>query len=123
MTDLTITEQLRQSIDARLAQTPIKFHSSAEIITARQSTCDTCPQKMIQDGIEHCAACGCAIALKTQLNNAQCPLKKWVVTFIPNEPIPTPQPAEPPSTSPLPDGIDPVDPIRPTLITLMLPTY
>ena len=88
MTELTITEQLQQGIIDRLAQTPIEFHSSVETAKARTILCMECPERTLYENVEQCKACGCFIALKAQLNNATCPLNKWKVVIIPNEPPP-----------------------------------
>ncbi len=41
----------------------------------RYDICKTCPELI--DLTKQCKQCGCMMALKTKLQHATCPLKKW----------------------------------------------
>lgn len=49
--------------------------ASDELADKRMSICNDC-DKLVKV-TKQCKECGCFMALKTRLQNAQCPLNKW----------------------------------------------
>lgn len=50
-----------------------KVLSSSDVTMRRLEICDGCDKKV---GVR-CIVCGCYISLKTAVNSARCPIKKW----------------------------------------------
>jgi hypothetical protein len=54
---------------------PAEKKVSLEISTKRMDICKSCPE--LVKLTHQCKKCGCFMALKTQLEKAECPLGKW----------------------------------------------
>ena len=49
--------------------------SGAELKESRLAICRTC--EYFKPALEKCRKCGCFMRLKTELENAKCPIGKW----------------------------------------------
>lgn len=54
---------------------PNEPRSPEELAKYRLEICSTC--EFYRHRTNQCRKCGCFMKLKTQLENARCPLKKW----------------------------------------------
>jgi hypothetical protein len=48
-----------------------------KIASTRKAICDTCPNKVIQLGMECCSLCHCPLVAKTRSLDSVCPDGKW----------------------------------------------
>lgn len=112
----------KQDILARVLETPPEQLASPVTQETRIEICNTCDQKQrdVDVDMDKCIACGCYLELKYRIDKAPCPLQKWNVGVIEIKPIQQPSIADVP---PLPEGIEPVDPMKSSLVTLLPSTY
>lgn len=54
---------------------PNTKYAEKEVSEKRYSICLTCPEFL--KATKQCKKCGCFMALKTKLENAECPIGKW----------------------------------------------
>jgi hypothetical protein len=54
---------------------PNEPRSAAELKESRLAICRTCEH--FKPKLEKCRLCGCFMRLKTELENARCPIEKW----------------------------------------------
>lgn len=54
---------------------PFQPRSPEDLVAYRLEICSSC--EFYRPNRDRCAKCGCFMNLKTKLENARCPLKKW----------------------------------------------